>query len=195
MSYLLAPPEIARVEREQARGITSREVVRLFEAKGARLSEATFRKYVQAGLLPRSRRVGRKGKHTGSTGIYPVAVVRRIDLIKRMMAEGLTLEQIRESFVAMKGRLDDFEAGLAALVGELERRAREHPERREVERQLGRAQRELRAALKRIEWVGGRVAQVGRAEAGAPGAGAGAWAPGRVGGRGAAGAPGTEGRG
>ncbi len=195
MSYLLAPPEIARVEREQARGITSREVVRLFEAKGARLSEATFRKYVQAGLLPRSRRVGRKGKHTGSTGIYPVAVVRRIDLIKRMMAEGLTLEQIRESFVAMKGRLDDVEAGLAALVGELERRAREHPERREVERQLGRAQRELRAALKRIEWVGGRVAQVGRGEAGAPGAGAGAWAPGRVGGRGAAGAPGTEGRG
>ena len=38
MSFLLAPPEIARVEREQARGITSREVVRLFEAKGARLS-------------------------------------------------------------------------------------------------------------------------------------------------------------
>ncbi len=174
MSYLLAPPEIARVEREQARGITSREVVRLFEAKGARLSEATFRKYVQAGLLPRSRRVGRKGKHTGSTGIYPVAVVRRIDLIKRMMAEGLTLEQIRESFVTMKGRLDDVEAGLAALVAELERRAREHPERREVERQLGRAQRELRAALRRIEWVGGRVARVGRSEAGAPGAGAGA---------------------
>ena len=113
MSYLLAPPEIARVERELARGITSREVVRLFEAKGARLSEATFRKYVQAGLLPRSRRVGRKGKHTGSTGLYPVAVVRRIDLIKRMMAEGLTLEQIRESFVATRGRLDDVEDGFA----------------------------------------------------------------------------------
>jgi DNA-binding transcriptional MerR regulator len=172
MSYLLAAPEIARVERELARGITSREVVRLFEAKGARLSEATFRKYVQAGLLPRSRRVGRKGKHTGSTGLYPVAVVRRIDLIKRMMAEGLTLEQIRESFVAMKGRLEDLEQGLSSLLEELERRAREHPERREVERVLGRAQRELRTALRRIEWVGGRVAQVGRREAGAPGAGA-----------------------
>src|SRR5512143_448838 len=129
--------DIERIERERATGISSGEVVQLFESRGARLSAATFRKYVQAGLLPRSRRVGRKGKHTGSTGLYPVSVVRRIDLIKRMMAEGLTLEQIRESFVAMKGRLEDVEAGLAALVGELERRARQHPERREVERQLG----------------------------------------------------------
>jgi DNA-binding transcriptional MerR regulator len=174
MSFLLAPVEIARVEREQSRGITSREVVRLFEAKGARFSEATFRKYVQAGLLPRSRRVGRKGKHTGSTGLYPVAVVRRIDLIKRMMAEGLTLEQIRASFVAMKGRLEDVEQGLSTLVAELEHRAREHPERRQVVRELCRARRELRAGLRRIEWVGGRVAKVGRQEAGAPSERAGA---------------------
>jgi len=174
MSFLLAPIEIARVEREQSRGIGSREVVRLFAAKGARFSQATFRKYVQAGLLPRSRRVGRKGKHTGSTGLYPVAVVRRIDLIKRMMAEGLTLEEIRESFVATRGRLDDVEQGLAALVAHLEQRARAHPERRQVERELGRARRELRVALKRIEWVGGRVAMVGRQGAGAPSAGVGA---------------------
>ena len=46
--------------------------------KGVRLSEATFRKYVQAGLLPRSKRVGRKGKHRGSQGLYPVEAVRRI---------------------------------------------------------------------------------------------------------------------
>jgi DNA-binding transcriptional MerR regulator len=167
MSFLLAPPEIDRVEREQARGITSREVVRLFSSRGARFSQATFRKYVQAGLLPRSRRVGRKGKHTGSTGLYPVSVVRRIDLIKRMMAEGLTLEDIRESFVSTRSRLDDVEAGLEALVGDLERRARVHPERRQVERQLSRAQRQVRAALRRIEWIGGRVTRVGRRGAGA----------------------------
>jgi len=172
MSFLLAPPEIARVEREQASGITSREVVRLFESKGARFSEATFRKYVQAGLLPRSRRVGRKGKHTGSTGLYPVAVVRRIDLIKRMMAEGFTLEQIRDSFVATKGRLEDLEAGLSALLADLGARVRVHPERRAVERELSRAERELRGAFKRIEWVGGRVARVGRQHAGPSGAGA-----------------------
>jgi DNA-binding transcriptional MerR regulator len=173
MAYLLAPFEISRVERDQPRGITSREVVRLFEAKGARLSEATFRKYVQAGLLPRSRRVGRKGKHSGSTGLYPVSIVRRIDLIKRMMAEGLTVEEIRESFVAMKGRMEDVESGLSALLADLGRRARAHPERRAVERELGRAQREMRTAMRRIEWAGGRVARVGRPGAGAPGAAAG----------------------
>src|SRR5512144_620389 len=108
-SILLHPGEIARIERDRASGITSREVVRLFTARGARLSAATFRKYVQAGLLPRSRRVGRKGKHTGSTGLYPVAVVRRIDLIKRMMAAGLTLEDIRDSYAVLRHRIEDLE--------------------------------------------------------------------------------------
>src|SRR5512136_1581922 len=160
MEFLLPPSEIGRLERERAGGITSREVVRIFEARGARLSEATFRKYVQGGLLPRSRRVGRKGKHTGSTGLYPVEVVRRINLIKRMMAEGMTLEDIRGSFVALKNRLEDVEHGFAALLAELASKAREHPRRREMEGELGRARRELRAAMRRIERVGGRIATV-----------------------------------
>src|SRR5512135_2561085 len=120
MSYLLAPPEIARVEREQALGITSREVVRLFEAKGVRLSEATFRKYVQAGLLPRSRRVGRKGKHRGSHGLYPVESVRRINAIKKMMAQGLTLEDIRRSYVGVKNHIDQVERSLDETLTGLE---------------------------------------------------------------------------
>jgi DNA-binding transcriptional MerR regulator len=174
MDFLLHPGEVERLERERAAGITSREVVRLFEARGARLSESTFRKYVQVGLLPRSRRVGRKGKHTGSTGLYPVEVVRRINLIKRMMAEGMTLEEIRGSFVALKNRLDDVEQGFAVLVAELSRKAREHPRRREMVGELGRAEREVRQALRRIERVGGRIATVPsrdeRSEAGAAGA-------------------------
>ncbi len=167
MPFLLRPADIERIEREAKRGVTSREVVKLFEARGARLSAATFRKYVQTGLLPRSRRVGRKGKHTGSTGLYPVAVVRRIDLIKRMMAEGLTLEDISASFVAVKHRLDDVEGGWAELVTELTRRARSHPRRREVERELARAEREMKSALRRIERVGGRIATVRRSALGA----------------------------
>jgi DNA-binding transcriptional MerR regulator len=160
MPFLLRPADIERIEREGARGVTSRDVVDLFEARGGRLSAATFRKYVQAGLLPRSRRVGRKGKHTGSTGLYPVAVVRRIDLIKRMMAEGLTLEDIRASFVAVKNRLDDVEGNWSEVVGDLARRARSHPRRREVERELARAEREMKSALRRVERVGGRIATV-----------------------------------
>src|SRR3990170_7283606 len=107
MPFLLQSADVDRIEGERAGGVTSREVLRLFEGRGARLSGATFRKYVQAGLLPRSRRVGRKGKHTGSTGLYPVSVVRRIALIKRMMAEGYTVEDIRGSFVVVKHRLED----------------------------------------------------------------------------------------
>jgi len=160
--FLLPQVEVTRIERERAGGVTSREIVRLFERRGARLSAATFRKYVQAGLLPRSRRVGRKGKHTGSTGLYPVSVVRRIDLIKRMMAEGLTLEDIRESFVSVKHRLEDVQGGWAALVTELAGRARAHPRRREVERELASAEREMRSALRRVERVGGRIATVRR---------------------------------
>jgi DNA-binding transcriptional MerR regulator len=153
--------EIERVERERATGITSGEVVRLFESRGARLSAATFRKYVQLGLLPRSRRVGRKGKHTGSTGLYPVSVVRRIAVIKRMMAEGYTVEDIRGSFVTVRNRLEAVEKGLAELVGELSLKARGHPRRRRFEVELSRAEREARRALQRLERVGGAVATVG----------------------------------
>src|SRR5512140_4046617 len=138
----LADAELERVERERAAGISSAEVVRIFESRGARLSESTFRKYVQVGLLPRSRRVGRKGKHTGSTGLYPVSVVRRIAVIKRMMAEGYTVEDIRGSFVTVANRLEDVEKGLAELVDELARKARTHPRRRRFEVELGRAERE-----------------------------------------------------
>ncbi|HET8724896.1 MAG TPA: MerR family transcriptional regulator [Anaeromyxobacteraceae bacterium] len=162
MEFLVPQSEIGRLERERAGGITSREVVRIFESRGARLSESTFRKYVQVGLLPRSRRVGRKGKHTGSTGLYPVDVVRRINLIKRMMAEGMTLEEIRGSFVGLKNQLWDVEQGFAALLAELARKAQAHPSRREMEGELGRAEREVRQALRRIERVGGRVATVRR---------------------------------
>ncbi|MGA8893058.1 MAG: MerR family transcriptional regulator [Anaeromyxobacteraceae bacterium] len=162
MDFLVPQSEIGRLERERSNGITSREVVRIFESRGARLSESTFRKYVQVGLLPRSRRVGRKGKHTGSTGLYPVDVVRRINLIKRMMAEGMTLEEIRGSFVGLKNQLWDVEQGFSSLVTELSRKARAHPRRREMEGELGRARRELEQALRRLEKVGGRVATVSR---------------------------------
>ena len=99
MQSLLTPEQIEKIEKDFAGGVPARVIVELFKPLGVKLSEATFRKYVQVGLLPRSRRVGRKGKHQGSQGLYPVGVVRRINLIKQMMAEGLTLEDIRRSFV------------------------------------------------------------------------------------------------
>lgn len=116
MSDLLGPEEIDRVERDYAAGVTARVIVDLFAAKGVKLSESTFRKYVQAGLLPRSKRVGRKGKHRGSTGMYPVEIVRRIIAIKKMMDEGMTLADIRRSFVFFKNHIDQVDRSLDEVL-------------------------------------------------------------------------------
>ena len=71
---------------------------------------------MQLGLLPRSVRVGRKGKHRGSQGLYPATVVRQIELVRRLMAQGygfyclldegtgIALDSARNAYVA--GRTD-----------------------------------------------------------------------------------------
>ncbi|MHB8872882.1 MAG: MerR family transcriptional regulator [Myxococcaceae bacterium] len=113
---ILGPDEIERIEREFPAGLPAPAILEIFRPHGVRLSEATFRKYVQAGLLPRSRRVGRKGKHQGSQGVYPVESVRRINAIKKMMAEGLTLEDIKRSFVFFKNQIDLVDRGLSDVL-------------------------------------------------------------------------------
>jgi DNA-binding transcriptional MerR regulator len=123
---LLRPDEIDRIEREHPHGVPVGFIVDVFRPLGVSLSEATFRKYVQAGLLPRSRRVGRKGKHRGSQGLYPVESVRRLNAIKKMMSEGLTLEDIRRSYVFVRNHMDvvdrEFEAVFLGLAHELSER-------------------------------------------------------------------------
>jgi DNA-binding transcriptional MerR regulator len=113
---ILRPQELARIERDYATGLPARAILEIFRPHRVQLSEATFRKYVQAGLLPRSKRVGRKGKHRGSTGVYPVESVRRINAIKKMMAQGLTLEEIRRSFVFFKNQIDQVDRDLNTVL-------------------------------------------------------------------------------
>jgi DNA-binding transcriptional MerR regulator len=112
---LLRPEELEQIERAHAGGLPASAILEIFRPLGVQLSEATFRKYVQAGLLPRSRRVGRKGKHQGSLGLYPVEAVRRITVIKKMMAEGHTLEDIKRSFVFHRNHIDQLERDLAEV--------------------------------------------------------------------------------
>jgi hypothetical protein len=88
---------LSQIERSHARGLTSAEILDVFARHDIALSEATLRKYVQLGLLPRSVRVGKKGKHQGSQGVYPVGVVRQIVLIKQMMAESFTIGRSKSS--------------------------------------------------------------------------------------------------
>jgi len=91
----------------------------VFAQHGIPLSEATLRKYVQVGLLPRSVRVGRKGKHQGSQGLYPAGVVRQILRIKSMMAESYTIEQIQREFLFMQSDLQLLERTLASVFSKL----------------------------------------------------------------------------
>src|SRR6187397_1948568 len=106
---LLADRELEEIERASPDGMTSRQIVDVFISRGIRFSEATLRKYVQLGLLPRSVRVGQKGKHQGSKGIYPNNVIRRVNLVKGMMAENLTIEEIQRSFIRFKEEIDGIE--------------------------------------------------------------------------------------
>src|SRR5262245_10282609 len=121
---LLDEDELAEVERQWPDGLTSRQIVDLFETRGIRFSEATLRKYVQLGLLPRSVRVGRKGKHRGSCGLYPANVVRRVNLVKGMMADNLTIEEIQRSFARFKQEIEAIEKGLRELLSGFEREAK-----------------------------------------------------------------------
>lgn len=113
---LVPNAELDRIERDYADGVTSVQLLELLAGLGVKISEPTFRKYVQLGLLPRSKRVGQKGKHKGSQGIYPISAVRRILEIKAMMESDLTLEEIATRVLRFRGDLDQLNEVLESLV-------------------------------------------------------------------------------
>jgi hypothetical protein len=117
---LLYAAELESLEAEHAEGLSSGEIVDVFCRRGIRFSEATFRKYVQLGLLPRSTRVGTKGKHKGSKGVYPVGTLRQINEIKRMMSLDYTIEEIRHEFAFVGGELEELRRLLKDIVLKLE---------------------------------------------------------------------------
>lgn len=102
-------------------GLKVQEIVDAFGSKGDRLSEATFRKYVQLGLLPRSVRVGQKGKNRGSQGLYPATVIRRIEMIRRLMGQGYTIEEIQTEFFFIRGDIEELSRSLTRVYGAIER--------------------------------------------------------------------------
>ena len=159
---LLEEREIDEIERAWPDGLTSRQIVDVFETRGIRFSEATLRKYVQLGLLPRSVRVGRKGKHRGSCGLYPAHVVRRVNLVKGMMAEDRTIEEIQQSFARFKDDVESVEKDLRDLIASFEREAKTPkvgPEgRRELEREISEAKRAAGELVRRISGLERRIA-------------------------------------
>jgi DNA-binding transcriptional MerR regulator len=152
---LLEDREIEEIERTCPDGLTSRQIVDVFETRGIRFSEATLRKYVQLGLLPRSVRVGRKGKHRGSCGVYPAYVIRRVNAVKGMMADNLTIEEIQRSFARFKDDIDAVEKDLRELLSGFEREAKgpdaHSPERRkDLEREIIEAKRAAGELVRRM---------------------------------------------
>ena len=136
-------------------GATSAQVVAFFQEHGVRLSEATFRRYVQLGFLPRCRRVGRqgRGRHRGSEGIYPTAVVRRLNEVKRLLEQQLTIDEIRGLFRVREDDVQAVRERLAAIVAGVEEQLRETPDEL-----LGRHLEQLRATIAELEAGLGRVA-------------------------------------
>jgi hypothetical protein len=117
----LGEEELCAVEAACPDGLSSAEIVDAFCRRGVKFSEATFRKYVQLGLLPRSTRVGTKGKHKGSRGIYPVGSVRQINEIRRMMTLDYTIDEIRHELAFVGGELEELRRVLNLIVQRLER--------------------------------------------------------------------------
>jgi hypothetical protein len=151
----LAEKDLDEIERAHSAGVTAAQVVDLFHKRGVKLSEATFRKYVQLGLVPRSRRVGRKGKHSGSMGLYPATVVRRVNAIKRMMSEAYTIEEIQRSFLRFTDEIEAIGRGLHDLFGGFERELRspefDSGKRKTLSRELEETRRVADDLVGRIE--------------------------------------------
>jgi len=132
-------PTLSQLERKYAAGLTSVEILDVFASHDVSLSEATLRKYVQLGLLPRSVRVGRKGKHQGSQGMYPVSVIRQILRIKQMMAESYTIEQIQREFLFIRNDVEQLEQMLNRIFKKLDGVLKE----RKLERSAQTVQRDM----------------------------------------------------
>ena len=153
-SGLLDEDELVDIEGRFPKGMSSREIIDVFASRGVRFSEATLRKYVQLGLLPRSVRVGRKGKHCGSRGMYPAGVVRRVNQVKAMMARNLTIEDIQRSFARFKEEIEGVSKSLRDLIAGFEREAQgpalKAERRQQVERDIEAAKQAAGELVRRI---------------------------------------------
>ena len=160
---LLSDRELTTLESEQASGITAVQIVELFVSRGVKFSEATFRKYVQQGLVPRSRRIGRKGKHRGSLGVYPARTVRRINAIKKLMQDGHTIEEIQSRFLRYTDIIESLEEGFVAIFQRFDEDVSnprfDTKARRSLERELAEARKSADELLHRVEAISKSVSE------------------------------------
>ena len=149
-----------QLEADKTEGITSAAMLDLLAEHGVRFSEATLRKWVQIGLLPRSVRVGRKGKHQGSQGLYPVRAVRQILRIKAMMRRDLTIEEIQQRFLFVRGDIEQLEETLGVIFRTLDRVLSQRPVAfgaQHVGAEIDTARQRATDLVARLEQIEGRL--------------------------------------
>lgn len=146
--------DIAAIEKRHPEGLSSKQIIEVMERLGEPLTEATLRKYVQLGLLPRSRRVGEKGKHRGSRGIYPVDVIRRVHEIRRAMDGGETLEELAAA-QAVRAKVSSaraaMEEALSAAEEDLANRTLEKKKKIASKARLVQLKKQARTLLRELE--------------------------------------------
>jgi len=164
---ITSPENIDRLdhlEAEYGQGMTVHQVVDAVASLGERLSEASFRKYVQLGLLPRSIRVGRKGKHKGSQGLYPPTIVRQILHLRRLMAQGFTIDEIQRELLFVRGDIAALERQLDRIYSAIDRAAEERSGDPSVTRGLIEARSTGAALLRQLEALEGHISLRARME-------------------------------
>jgi len=153
--------EFSAIESSNPEGLTTQQVVDIFSSRGERLTEATFRKYVQLGLLPRSIRIGRKGRHRGSQGLYPATVIRQIDIVRGLMAQGLTIEEIQQDFPFLTGDIEDLSQRIKKIFSGIElatsKRESDSSSDQVVYRALSEARTTAEELIKKLQSIEGRL--------------------------------------
>jgi DNA-binding transcriptional MerR regulator len=157
---VLRDEDLKAIETTFAAGLTAVQIVDAFTSRGIKFSEASFRKYVQQGLLPRSKRVGRKGKHKGSLGVYPAKTVRRINAVKQLMIDGFTIEEIRGQFLPYTDLVETVAESLHELQERLARDVArlDAQEIRTLTKQMAEVWRDGDRLVQRLEDIARRIA-------------------------------------
>jgi hypothetical protein len=159
-STVLDEEQLRAIETAHAEGLTAVQIVDAFTSRGIKFSEASFRKYVQQNLLPRSKRVGRKGKHKGSLGVYPAKTIRRINAVKQLMIDGYTIEEIQGQFLLYTDLVEGVDEHLTTLWSRLatDSQRLDPSARASVHKDLEKAKRDGDGLVKQLEELARKVA-------------------------------------
>lgn len=110
--------DIDVIARKNPAGLSVEQIIGMLGTHGLHLTAPTFHKYVQLGLLPQSRRIGSRGRHRGSHGLYPVTTLLLVVRIRQLLPSA-TLKQIRDR-LAFELRMSEAQRAEAEVFGLLQ---------------------------------------------------------------------------